>query len=606
MFKDCKAYNKPLPANFNTAAVTYMSEMFSGATAFNQSLASFTLNPNVNLENFLNNTALSVANYDATLSSFKAQAQANNITGRSMGAQGLKYCAAEADNIILEKPTAQGGLGWDITGDDKLCGPTITVAGTLNPFSACAGTASAEQSFTVSGSALTANITVTAPTGFQVSNASGSGFGASVSLTQSGGAVASTPIYVRMVAAASPSGSVSLSSTGATPKTVAVSGSVTASPTVFSVTGGGDVCPGSTGVGVGLSGSQVGVNYQLKRGATNVAILAGTGNSFSFGTFSTVGTYTVEASNASGCTSTMTGSATVSIILPVSAQATASSALICSNQTLRLTATPNQAGLTYNWRGPATFGSTLQSPTRTGLTTAMSGVYSVTINRSACNLPSSATVSVVVSPNGAAFAPQMSQLRFNNTAPNAQTNTVDVCAGSAVALNITANQHALTYNWRGPAGAGSGSGFLSAPVNGVTNASAQISAAVAANQQGQYTVTVRNGCNVSNHRVINLQVRNCTSTRLAAAEGESTFGLAINLAPNPVRDYLTASFEGVEGQIIQIQLIDAQGRSRQQATIEAAEGKTHHRFDLRSLPAGMYLLQAETETQRAVKKVIKL
>jgi hypothetical protein len=101
-------------------------------------------------------------------------------------------------------------------------------------------------------------------------------------------------------------------------------------------------------------------------------------------------------------------------------------------------------------------------------------------------------------------------------------------------------------------------------------------------------------------------VRNCTSTRLASAEGESTFGLAIDLAPNPVRDYLTASFEGVEGQTIQVQLIDAQGRSRQQATVEAAEGKAQHRFDVRSLPAGMYLLQAETETQRAVRKVIKL
>jgi hypothetical protein len=380
------------------------------------------------------------------------------------------------------------------------------------------------------------------------------------------------------------------------------------SPAAFALTGGGNICPNaSSGLSIGLAGSQTGVSYQLRNGNNNVGYsVPGTGLSLNFGTFSTAGTYTVVATNANGCTSTMTGSATVSIILPVSAQASANSALICSNQTLRLTATPNQAGLTYNWKGPADFTSTLQNPTRTGLTTAMSGVYSVTINRSACNASGSATVSVVVSPSGAAFAPQMTALTFNNTAPNAQTNTVGVCAGSALTLNITANQHTLTYNWRGPAGAGSGSGFLSAPVNGVTNASAQISAAVAANQQGQYTVTVRNGCNVSNHRVINLQVRNCNSTRLASAEGEGTLGLAINLAPNPVRDYLTASLEGVEGQTVQVQLIDDQGRNRQQATIEAAEGKAQHRFDLRSLPAGMYLLQAETETQRAVKKVIKL
>jgi hypothetical protein len=484
---------------------------------------------------------------------------------------------------------------------------------------------------------------------------------------------------------------------GSCTNTASTTVSVNALPTAFTVTGGGDACPGSTGVGIVLNGSLAGVSYQLKRGATNVGNpVPGTGSSLNFGNFSTAGTYTVEATNATSCAATMNGSATVgtpnpasagiaanqticvgttpanislsalvgsvvkwqratnanftdatdisvasstltgssigalsvdtwiraviqngtcpaintsavriSILTSFTAEATSNASLICSNQTLRLTATPNQAGLTYNWRGPATFGSTLQSPTRTGLTTAMSGVYSVTITRPACNASGSATVSVVVSPSGSAFAPQMTALTFNNTAPNAQTNTVGVCAGSALTLNITANQHTLTYNWRGPAG-GSGSGFLSAPVNGVTNASAQISAAVAANQQGQYTVTVRNGCNVSNHRVINLQVRNCTSTRLAAAEDERTLGLNINLAPNPVRDFLTASFEGVEGQTIQIQLIDAQGRSRQQATIEAAEGKAQLRFDLRSLPAGMYLLQAETETQRAVKKVIKL
>jgi hypothetical protein len=235
----------------------------------------------------------------------------------------------------------------------------------------------------------------------------------------------------------------------------------------------------------------------------------------------------------------------------------------------------------------------------------MSGVYSVIITRSSCNNTSSATVSVMVSPSGAAFAPQMSQLRFNNTVHNAQTNTVGGCAGAAVTLQITANAHALTYNWRGPAG-GSGSGFMSAPVSGVTNASASITAAVASNQQGQYTVTVQNGCNVINHKVINLQVLNCTSTRLASAEGDGSMGLSLEVAPNPVRDVLSASVQGITGEVLQLNLVDAQGRSLQRVAIEAAEGKAQHRFDVRSLPAGLYLLQAETDTQRVIKKVIRL
>ena len=49
------------------------------------------------------------------------------------------------------------------------------------------------QSYTVSGHDLTNSIVVTAPTDFEVSLSSTTGFGASVTLTQSGGSVAATP-----------------------------------------------------------------------------------------------------------------------------------------------------------------------------------------------------------------------------------------------------------------------------------------------------------------------------------------------------------------------------------------------------------------------------
>ncbi len=115
--------------------------------------------------------------------------------------------------------------------------PTLTVSTTTTPltaFTACANTTSAEQSFTVSGSNLTADITVTAPTGFEVSKTSGSGFGPSTTLTQSGGTVGISTIYVRMAASSgSPSnGNITCASTGATTQNVAVSGTVNALPTI--------------------------------------------------------------------------------------------------------------------------------------------------------------------------------------------------------------------------------------------------------------------------------------------------------------------------------------------------------------------------------------
>jgi hypothetical protein len=85
--------------------------------------------------------------------------------------------------------------------------------------------------FNVSGSNLgTTPIVVTAPsTDFQVSLASGSGFGASVSVSPTSGTVSSTPIYVRLTgtAAGSFSGNVTNVS-GAASANVAVSGTVTA------------------------------------------------------------------------------------------------------------------------------------------------------------------------------------------------------------------------------------------------------------------------------------------------------------------------------------------------------------------------------------------
>lgn len=59
-----------------------------------------------------------------------------------------------------------------------------------------------EQNFTVSGSNLTANISISAPTNYEISTGTGVSFSATspITLTQSGGTVIETPIYVRLKA----------------------------------------------------------------------------------------------------------------------------------------------------------------------------------------------------------------------------------------------------------------------------------------------------------------------------------------------------------------------------------------------------------------------
>ena len=116
--------------------------------------------------------------------------------------------------------------------------PTISSTGTLSALSTTYGTASIEDTFNVSGAGMTAGITVTPPTGYEVSLTSGSGFAATVT-AGAAGTIASTPVYVRLTASATPasySGNIVLSSTGATSVNVATVAS-TVSAKQLTVTG---------------------------------------------------------------------------------------------------------------------------------------------------------------------------------------------------------------------------------------------------------------------------------------------------------------------------------------------------------------------------------
>lgn len=108
----------------------------------------------------------------------------------------------------------------------------ITISSSSLPtFSSCSQTTSASQSFTISGTNLTADIVVTAPAGFEVSKADIT-FSNSVTYTQTSGSVASSMVYARMKpTSAAVSGSIAITSTNADTKDITVSGNVGATTT---------------------------------------------------------------------------------------------------------------------------------------------------------------------------------------------------------------------------------------------------------------------------------------------------------------------------------------------------------------------------------------
>ena len=101
--------------------------------------------------------------------------------------------------------------------------PTISTSGSLSSVSTTYGTASSNTSFSLSGTKMSSAITVTAPTGFQVSTSAGSGFANNISVGAAG-TISSTTVFVRLAATTAfgnYSGNIVISSTGATSVNVA-------------------------------------------------------------------------------------------------------------------------------------------------------------------------------------------------------------------------------------------------------------------------------------------------------------------------------------------------------------------------------------------------
>ncbi|MBK9973908.1 MAG: hypothetical protein IPP14_03945 [Planctomycetes bacterium] len=149
--------------------------------------------------------------------------------------------------FVRYNPTGAGGASGPLTAASSTAStaqinlngaivttPTIFVSsGSLSLTSARLGLASPEQNFTVSGYNLTANLAINAPSQFEVSQTSGSGFGASVSLTPASGTVNPTTIFVRFVPTAlSGAGNLACSSASATTKNITLSGTVTNAPVI--------------------------------------------------------------------------------------------------------------------------------------------------------------------------------------------------------------------------------------------------------------------------------------------------------------------------------------------------------------------------------------
>lgn len=114
--------------------------------------------------------------------------------------------------------------------------PVISVNGSFSYFGTIlSGNLSTVQDYTVSGTNLTDDITIQAPTGFEIKKSTDGSYSSTVILTQSGGTVSTTTINVRFSPSSTGdlSGSISHTSSGASTENLSVSGYGVTSPVTY-------------------------------------------------------------------------------------------------------------------------------------------------------------------------------------------------------------------------------------------------------------------------------------------------------------------------------------------------------------------------------------
>jgi hypothetical protein len=109
---------------------------------------------------------------------------------------------------------------------------------------------------------------------------------------------------------------------------------------------------------------------------------------------------------------------------------------LCTGATINLTGNNITSGVSYVWNGPASFSSTLQSPTRTGAITSHSGIYRVYTSLNGCTSLMYDSTSVTVYPVTA------------SPLPSANT---PLCLGQDLQLGAGTIPGA-SYVWSGPSG----------------------------------------------------------------------------------------------------------------------------------------------------------
>ncbi|MFY9163328.1 MAG: LamG-like jellyroll fold domain-containing protein [Aquirufa antheringensis] len=217
-------FNQGIAGGTNTSITTLTDR---GPSGFNGTLTALALTGNN--ANFVAGPIqdITAAGNATTVLAGGTLALYNGLTGGVWSSSNNNVATINASTGLIT-----GVAGGNATFSYTICGKVVTynvtvlvptlTTGTLKTFTSCSGCTIPAQNFTVSGTNLGSNVIITAPTGFEVSNASAGTYSATLSLTPTSGTLATTNVYARLInnATTASNGNFTVASTGAVSKTV--------------------------------------------------------------------------------------------------------------------------------------------------------------------------------------------------------------------------------------------------------------------------------------------------------------------------------------------------------------------------------------------------
>ena len=365
--------------------------------------------------------------------------------------------------------------------------------------------------------------------------------------------------------------------------TVTITSVVT--PNTFQLTGGGTSC--GTALPVGLSDSQSGVFYQLLRNNTPVGTtVQGTGQPITLGNHLTQGQYTVVATRAGQCPTTMQGNVLINLIDPPALFNVIGGGTACPGG-VSISLSGSQSGMEYQLKKGNTLvisqqgdGTPLTFPNQTA-----AGTYSVeAISEGNCTRTMSGTAIVTSA----------------GTLPNQynMTGGGPLCNTTTLALGLSDSQRNVSYQLQ----RNTPSGFVNVgtSVQGTGNALALGNHSVI----GEYRVVVNSAC--LTEMASRKSITACNARITADAD---TFGMSNTFAqvmPNPVSNIMHLKVTEAKGQKVNVNLVDASGRTLLQRAFVPQTNQHQEEFEVSKLANGMYFLKVNTAEKQATLKIIKV